>query len=496
MDSKEIIADYINHPERLLRKKPFTRGFDGVNDLYRDGGYATVGETVTASLPDHARIIVSQSQFLAEYDPASHKVLFDDNIPAITVKTDDGIYREIEFIKMSVPFQKMLVKKHVEHLCGYPVQHTLSNTAPTESQKEDFAEFKRKWKSRNMDGMRTKMVTTQKSTGDAGLLFYFDRYGHVKCRLISYDDGYVICSHNDENGDRLLESIYYRDGNVECIDTYTDTMHYHHEKDLESVENNGWVLKSGTAHGFNEIPLVTKRGDVAWNDVQDIIEVYETLYNIFIVIQKRHGWGILYIKGTFSDTAKKIAGSVILNDTSLNKDGSAQFLTPPSPQGTLDTLKLMEETIQKGAGATFIMPKDVSTAGDISGVAIQITQSLDNEEALLGVIEWQNVAAKMSRLFKYGLSKEKVSLNGDSDAITRYSSLDIMSCFRVWRPRNDTEYNQMLAMLKNAALISQKTGIEKNTESTPDEELRVSEEAAVAEATKVEETIIENNLNA
>ena len=62
---------------------------------------------------------------------------------------------------------------------------------------------------------------------DAGLLFYYDYKGRIKCRLISYEDGYVIISHNDNNGDRLLESVYYADDNgVEYIDSYDDKYMY------------------------------------------------------------------------------------------------------------------------------------------------------------------------------------------------------------------------------------------------------------------------------
>ena len=477
MEPNEQIQYLLAHPEELIKKKPFTRGSDKPTSRYKSAEKTAIGEMVPAILPDFERQQVSQDRYLAELDPHCHDVLFDENIPSISVKTKDGNYIELEFKKMAVPFQKMIRNKHVLHLCGYDIQHTLDNIDPSDEERDDFATFKTYWKKRNMGGLRTKMVSAQKSVGDAGLLFYFDRNGDVKARLISYEDGYVLCPHNDKNGDRLIESVYYRVGNIEYIDSYTDKAQYRHVRNLNG-DNAEWAIDpavNGISHGFNEIPLITKRGSVAWDAVQSEIEVYEIIYNIFLVIQKRHGWGILYIKGKFNDTAKKLAGAVVLNDASLNQDGDAKYLTAPNPEGMLETLKLMEETIQKGSGTTFILPKDISTAGDISGVAIEITQSLDNEEALGGVIEWQNVASKMGRLFKYGLAKELVR-KGDKTAITRFDKLEISSSFKQWRPRNNAEYNQMLAMLKNAGLISQKTGIEKNTESTPDEEIRIASE--------------------
>ena len=215
---------------------------------------------------------------------------------------------------------------------------------------------------------------------------------------------------------------------------------------------------------------------MAWNNVQNIITSYEILYNVFNAIQRRHGWGLLYVKGKFKNNAEKIAGSVILNDTSLEGKGDAKFLTPPTPQGTLDTLQLMLETIQLGSSTTFILPKDVKTGGDISGIAIQLTQSLDIENALQKVIDWQNVADKMVRLFKYGLSKELVAKGENKTAITDFEDLYINAKFKVWKPMNDYEYNQMLTILTGAGILSKETGIEKNTESSPDEFIRIEKE--------------------
>ena len=476
------LAQLLANPKELLKKKPFTRGSDSPTPIGPDGlsGAAQVGATVTAELPNFEREVISQSRYLAELDPASHDVLFDENIPSITAKLKDGSYVDIKFQKMAIPFQKAILKKKVLHLCGNDILFTLDNEKPSEDVVKDFATFKRYWKQRNQGGMRTKMVTAQLSCGDAGLLYYFDRHGCIKSRLLSYQDGYVICSHNDDNGDRLAEAVYYKSDDKEYIDVYTDLYQYRYVKS----DGGEWKMDStvnGKKHGFTEIPLVTKRGSVAWDDVETLIEVYEIIYNIFLVIQKRHGWGVLYIKGTFDQKAKKIAGNIILNDSSLNHDGDAKFLAPPSPQNMIETLKLMEESIQKGAGVTFILPKDISLSGDVSGVAVQIAQSLDNEEALSAAIEWQNVASKMARLFKYGLAKELVKKEKDKTAITRFVAMDISASFKIWRPRSDAEYNQMLVQLKGAGVLSQQTAIEKNTESTPDESLRVEKETREAE---------------
>ena len=472
-----LINELLANPDKLIQKIPFTRGVDMGRGL-PDTKPVNLATSVTASLPRCRMVTVSQEQYMRELEPSSHKVLFDDNIPSITMKLNTGGYAEIKYEKTALPIQKLIKNKQVLHLTGYPMQFTLLDANPTESVRNDFILIKQYWEKRNMDGVKNKMVDIQKSYGDAGALFYFDYKGQVKCRVLSYADGYVLCPHNDDNGDRILETVYYKSGDVEYIDSYDDEYMYRYTNDYQPDATNvgGWRWHEPVKHGFDEIPLVTKRGKVAWDDVQTLIESKEVLFNIFNVIQKRHGWGMLYIKGKFKDEAKKIAGSIILNDTSVEGKGDAKYLTPPTPQGTIDTLNALDEEIQKGSSTTFLLPKDIRAQGDVSGIAVQLTQSMDIENALRGVIDWQNVADKMCRLFKYGLAMELVNRKIKSNAITEFEKVNMVAKFKVWRPFNDAEYNQMVATLKGAGILSQETGIEVNTLSKPDEIARVRKE--------------------
>lgn len=500
---EEYVKEFVKRPELLLKKKPFTRGID--NESSDNGDTVGVNGKVEAILPKFKRRIVSQEQFMRELDPNCHDCLFDENIPSICVKVSDNDFREIKYKRTAMPFQRIIRNKQVLHLTGYPMQFTLIEQDPTEKQMSDFMLFKDMWEERNQDGMKKLFAEKQLSLGDAGLLYYFDQDGQIKSRVLAYDDGYVLLPHNDENGDRVVEAVYYISGDDEYIDMYDKENHYRFKNSINEnvpitestiVEGQStWRLVEGfpVAHGFNEIPLITKRGDVAWNDVQTLIDNYEVLYNVFNAIQKRFGWGLLYIKGKFNENAKKIAGSVVLNDTSLEGKGDAKFLTPPSPENTIMTLEKIEDNIKIGSSTTFILPKDVKTSGDISGIAIQLTQSLDIEKAEQNAKSYQNVANKMVRLFKHGLAVELVAKKevGYEHAITEFDSLRISAKYKVWRPFSATEYNNMLVQLHGAGLLSTKTGIEKNTESTPDEVARVNKEVEE----KKKEGIIEESTN-
>ncbi|MBQ3991050.1 MAG: phage portal protein, partial [Bacteroidales bacterium] len=491
--------------ELLLRKKPFTRGADNDSDETHDGETIGINGTIIARLPKYKRRIVSQERFMRELDPNCHDCLFDENIPSICVKIADNDFRDIKYTRTAIPFQKIIRNKQVLHLTGNPMVFTLSEQNPTDEQMESFIKFKDAWEERNQDGMKKLFAEKQLSLGDAGMLYYFDQDGCIKSRVIGFDDGYVILPHNDENGDRVCEAVYYMSGEDEYIDMYDKTNHYRFTNRVDDVvvvkegsediteKKSTWKLVEGfpQKHGFDEIPLITKRGDVAWNDVQTLIDNYEVLYNVFNAIQKRFGWGLLYVKGRFNENARKIAGSVVLNDTSIEGKGDAKFLTPPSPENTIMTLEKIEDNIKIGSSTTFILPKDVKTSGDISGIAIQLTQSLDIEKGEQLAKSYQNVANKMVRLFKQGLAIELVNKEEDEHAITKFDRLKIHAKFKVWRPFSATEYNQMLVTLKAAGLISEKTGIEKNTESTPDEVARVSKQKEEQEQKDAEKMVNE-----
>lgn len=481
-DTKAKIEALLADPEQLLQKPPFYRRIvSSPNAMLGASDMAVcVGAKVRAKLPKTRRNVLTQDTVLKEYDPWSHNVLTDDNIPSITVKNSEGGWITIEQKRMPIPFQQNIVKKQTLHLCNNPMSHILLNTEPDDVQSKGFVRIKQAWQERNMDGIKTEAVTAQKSQMDVGVLFYHDDKGRINARVLSYDKGFCIITHKGNNGEHILECVYYEEGDTMFIDCYDEEYMYRlTSDDSDGASTDGWVYHEPVRHGFSECPLCTKRGPVAWDNVQDIIEVYERTYNTFMVIQNRYGWGVLYVKGKFNNTGQKVAGNVVLNDTSMNPEADAKILTPPSPQNMIETLDEMEHSIQKGSGSTFILPKDIKLSGDTSGIAVQLTQELDIETALQDVKEWQNFANKMMRLFKEGLARELVNSGeeGFEKAVTDFKRISILSQFSVWRPQSNEAYNQMLATLHGAGGISQQTLIEKNTESCPDELVRVKQEA-------------------
>lgn len=501
---RQYIAELLADPDKLLATTPYYRRIDASGAQYDVFGRTveSVGTKVRATLPSIKRVQVPIGALLREADPWSHSVLTDENIPSIYVKNSEGGYLKVEQKRLPLPYQQSIAKKQTLHLCNNPMSHVLLNTNPTEAQNKYFIRVKQAWDERNMDGKKTEAVYTQKNESFVGMLFYHDYNGKIKSRILRYSDGYNIITHKDQNGEHILECVYYCVDDVEYIDCYDDTYMYRLTNagdiatDAEGrVVNNGWRYETPVEHGFSEIPLVVKRGKVAWDNVQDLIEVAERTYNTFIVIQNRYGYGMLYVKGKINPKAQKVNGSFILNDTSMDPNADAKMLNPPTPENMKETIDQLEEQIMKGAGTTFILPKDIKMSGDTSGIAVQLTQELDIETALQDVNEWQNFANKMMRLFKEGLARELVNSGekGFENAITDFEKLNIRTKFVVWRPQSNEAYNQMLTTLHGAGGISNQTLIEKNTESCPDEMARVQKEkeAEIQEALDKQERTLQ-----
>lgn len=485
---RQQIEALLSQPDNLLKKKPFYRELDNRGELHYNVLNSTVSLTglVSAQLPNIRKKIVTQAQFMEELDVDSHKVLFDGNIPYFTMKLNKNGYENMEQYRIPIPFQKLIRNKQVRHLCVNAISHTLLNTHPTDRQQENFIRFKQAWVEKNMEGAKTAFVRDQKSYGDAALLFFISHDGKLCTKNISYADGYVIITHKNDEGKHILECLYYQvsdiDNNVTTyIDCYDDeymTRFTSTQAEGGNATESGWVRHEPISHGFSECPLITKRGEVAWNNGQRAIESYEALYNTILVIYKKFGRGIIYIKGKFNQNAKQIAANVVLNDTSMNDKADAKVLEMPEPKQAVDMLDYMEQTIMKSCGTTFILPKDIKISGDTSGLAIELTQELDMATAQDGVTEWQNVANKMSRLFKEGIAIELIRKQekGYEKAWTQFKELRIFSEFRVWKPKSEQVHNQMCSTVYASGGISQQTYVEKNTLSAPDEMSRIQKE--------------------
>ena len=501
---------YISNPDELLKKKPFIRGGEYANTKTETNAGLT--DVVTATLPNLQGHIIGQETFLQEYNPSLHSINSNKSIPPFRFKIDGKNEEEIVDVVVASAKQKNIHTKQVLHLCANDLELTMlgsnddtrqrsfferifkPNTEKVIDQKSInekmlFSKFKQEWSYRNLKQYRDRAVSVQKSTGDSGTLFTYDKKSNkTKIKNLSFADGYVIIPNYDEFGDTIAVSLYYQTLEAYYIKCYTDTNCITFKKNIVTDNDNleldakdyEFILVSNDPHGFNTIPLIYKRGYVAWEFAQSAIEMYEIIMAINAVVMKRFGWNWLYFNGSI-DQMNINAGdgvTVVTNTNPENDKADLKYINYPEAVGIDKMLEKLDDEIQTASSTTMILPKYIKAGNDVSGTAVKVTMSMDYELALQTANDWQEWCDKFVDLFCQALGREE-------GRIDKYTSLRIKGCFKVWMPESEYQYNQMITIAKQAGILSTLTATEKCTISAPDEYERILNEQQQARENEV-----------
>lgn len=490
---------YIEDPNRLLEKRPFVRG-RRTDSYSRHSQEVDINQTIQATLPTNLYSVISQSEYLEEYDPSLHSIHKNKSIPSIAVKIGDRI-EKIERIVKAESLQKNIHNLHVLHLARNPMQFTLCGEADANINKI-FTEYKTEYTYRNLDKYKYAAVNEQKKVGDVGTLHYL-KNGKYRIKTLSYVDGYVVIENKDEDGDVIARSAYYKNGDTEIIDTYDDKYKYHFERETGSntINDSGWVFKSRIVHGFSRIPLQYKRGYVAWEFGQSSIEMFEIIDNLMAVVQKRFGQFAIYFKGNMDDDTFQSDGTtLIINDPNPDQNGDMKVLEFPEPKGMLDYKNDILRDIQRQCSVTFIDPDMIKLGGDPSGTAILLTMKNDIALAIQSVADWSDFANEFTFLSQEGIDMERAKSGEGS--LGYFTQLRIKASFSVWTPESDNSLISNLVQERGMGALSIKTITEKAPHASPDEIERLAKEQQEAMALEIEKTkqlnatkVVEENIN-
>lgn len=472
--------EYLKDPAKLLKKKPFTRGAnEDLIRIYRQDTYDE--DSLLAELPVFTGKIISQSQYLLELDPHSHAIMFNDDLPRLS-GNPNARWDEANPYRASFAFQAQILSQHSQYVNTNGMKFVLLNQNPSKDIHNTFVEIKDEWITRNMDIYKTKLYEEQKSVGDAALLFYFNSKRECKTRLLSYRAGYQLIPQYDDNGELILFSIYYKSDGKRKIDCYDEKFIYKFVEDSNDGKST-MILESKNAHGFSQIPVVYKRGEVAWEKGQVLIDIFELLYNIYMIIEKKVGFPMLYIIGK-ANIEKKSDTAVMLKDSSSSDIKSdAKFLNPDEPKGFQELINDLFKKIQICTSSVLLAPDDIKITADISGIAMKMLRGAIYERASRDVQEYDEVADRMFSIFKEGVSMELKKY-------VAWNRCRVRASFEVWMPQSETEYVNRLVVQKTSGIISGETATELSPDSQPDENARINREAQ-----KTNEIDIDKKLN-
>lgn len=473
----------------LLVKEPFKRvipsGYYGPKPLLTDG-------SISAAMPDQPLYeIVSQADFMRELYPSGHKINDSDWYPDKVTYNDSQEVREANggkgawvterVSRNTVPFQFIILLKHLVHLGGNPLEIMSSNRVQSQSQKDALAELRQGWIDKNMEVAKWECFKAGKATGDVACVMYMDN-GKVGYKVLSFLNGDILYPHYDTKGKMVRFAREFRrmseDGNMKesYVEVWDDTNAYLFKKDtgtvIDKVKNSildffgldGYKLIDSSEHGFNRIPVEYKRLDgPCWAPVQRNIDDYELTLSQLCESNKVYAFPIITMVGEGADVQVSANGrpfAIVSNDP----DAKIGMLNNNS--GT-DSFKLQLESQYKTImmGSFIVTPPEVRS-GDLPGVAIKLIYSPALENAMNDAHEWNEFMDGVFDLFTYGYGIEK-------KMSAEFTELNAHTKIEPYIHQNTAEIIQLLSQSVLSNVLSVETAIDKNPFSMTDEQKRM-----------------------
>lgn len=472
----------------LLVKRPFTRVLP---EGQYDHGTVTDGNVETAPTFDmiHRRI-VTQEDFMREFDPAGHPINNRLLYPDILQKNeDDGLWYVQEIPRYAFAFQQIILVKHLTHLCGNDIQFELADNSVTDEKRDIFIRFRNGWAKKNMEVAWYQLARSVKATGDGAFVGYMDN-GRFGWKVLSFQNGDRLFPHYDLRTGRL--SVFARtycnydeSGAVSkrYVDVWDDTYYYRFVADgdpngvIDRIRQTvagifsigGYTLEFREPHHFSSIPVAYKRDDFGpcWTFSQEGIENYESAFSNLAHSNHDFGLPIMYVKGEGSEeiTTKDMsyASKIML----LPSDGEIGFLNRQDASNAYKAeLDKMEELIYR---QSFAVRTPELKSGDTPGVALKIMYSDAFEKAMNDAQEYDGVIDDMVNIFTWGYGVE-------SEMRLKFLSTNIRHFIEPYVHRNNTEIITNLNMSVIGKFLSRRTASEKNPYATPSEWERICEE--------------------
>lgn len=477
-------------PKEILLKEPFKRINPDVLgsswNIYGDDG------SLRSVAPSNATYqIVTQDDFLREYDPSGHRI-FDRNYLMDRIKTDDQKRTYIHYVERNAfAFQSVITTKRLTHLWGNPIRFANSSPNPTAAQDFLMRDFKQGWAKKNMEEGLFACGKSEAITGDAAMCFYL-KDGAVGYKTFSYQNGEVLYPHYDRFTGKLSTfgrqyKSYGNDG-VTVVNEYLDVWDERNittyqrtnnfaTKVKEAIGLDGWTLVGEPkSHGFQRIPVAYKRNAVGacWSLAQDSIDKYELAVSNLSENNKAYAFRILFLKGEQINAVAGGDGGVGL--ITGDKDSEAKFLERADASASFELqLKILRQNIFTNSFS--VEPPEVK-GGDLPGVTIKLLYSPAVEKSMEEKAEWNYFIDDCVDLFKYGYGLE-------ISKIAEYESLDVRGEIVPYVHQNLAEEVTMISQSVLAGVLSVRTAAEKHPLGSNNEFEKIrkeSKEKADAEA--------------
>lgn len=479
----------------LLTKQPFYRLSNGGKDAQKYNKQMLVGSMKYTERPKWGSVM-TQTDYLEEYYPFSHRVMSDFYFPEFynyTVKTDEDGKEEIEWnreetFRIGATIQAVTTVQQLVHLCGNDIHHEITDENISAETEDMFKEYKKAWLRKDAEIAFYKLAESVKMTADGAICFYLDN-GKLGIRTFSFLNGDTLFPHYDPITGRMTHfarkfSSYDEDGKevVSWVEVWDDeylTRYRQAKTGIAGVVNGlkdyfgmeGYEVVFRRQHGFSRCPIHYKRdknNGPCWNNIQCLIDDYEVALSYFAKNNAGAALPAYKLKGDSVSIEGDMLGRI--RAFTMGKDDDVSIIQPQglSENYTQYIKYLLDEIFQGG----FIVRQPELKSGDTPTGTMKLYYAPSLDLAELECKDYQDTITDMETLFCEGWGIE----NG---IIT--DALKFRDRLYGWQTpfihENVSSLVADLVAAKNAGILSAETATEHLVYSNNGEFRRITAEA-------------------
>lgn len=467
----ETLSVFTMLPKQIRVKQAFTRLVPSESlSCIGDAKTVSTDTNVAYSYETPAKMVMSQADFMREYDINSHKINSLKYYPNAIMRGKEGKISAKIKSRIAVAWQKRILVKRLATLTGNNMNIKLSNSKRSQKDQQMLGDFREGWETKNIENLFYQAFKSDGITADVAVCFYMSN-GKGGWRVFAYDNGDVLYPHYDPKTGKLAvfgREYSIRDSkdreSVKYLDVYDKThyMRYKYNKSgLKGAVNamkdmvglDGWEVDlEPTPHGFPRIPIEYDRyGEPFWANSQDCADLYELTVSQLAENNQAYALRILYALGGEIELQSNTDGTPSMIN-SADPNTKLGFLEPADSSKSFELqLQILEKSIMRNSFAS--ETPELKSGSDLSSLTVRMLLMDSYQQALLDAQHFQPFIDGVVELFKYTYG---IETGRPSD----FESLQVKAELYPYVFMSETEQVQNILQLRSAGALSKRTASE------------------------------------
>ena len=455
-------------PQTIMVKEAFTRLVPSEH-LTSIGDAKTVGSAYALAYSSERplRQVMSQADFMREYDVNAHKINSLKYYPNALMKDKEGKIAAKIKSRIAIAWQKRILVKRLATLTGNNVNIRLSNSRRTSADQQMLNDFREGWENSNIENLIYQAIRADGIVGDVAVNFFMSN-GKLGWRVFSFLEGDVLYPQYDPMTGRLAvfgRKYTVRDDEgkelIEYLDVWDDNYYMRYRQDktgiVSKVKNavglSGWVVEQDAIpHGFPRIPIEYDRyGEPFWANSQDCADLYELTVSQLAENNQAYALRILYALGGEIEMVSNMDGTPsMINSTEPNT--KVGFLEPADSSKSFELqLSILEKAIMRNSFAS--ETPELKSGSDLSSLTVRMLMMDSYQQALLDAQHFQSFIDGVVELFKYAYG---IETGRPSD----FEMLKVKAEIFPYVFMSETEQVSNILQLRSAGALSKQTASE------------------------------------